>query len=239
MGNYLSDKNIVNKSKPLIWSKFNKWNTGELKLLDTYISKINPLDEKSAEVMFTRQEYQDLLGLKEIRPVQLNNYLKKFIGNTITLKTERGYENYTLFSKATLLKNDFGEWEITIKCADEMKMFFFELKKLGYKSYLLQNTKNLTSKYSIRLYNMLKDKAFGTFRWEVDLSELRELLGATEKLYEKFGEFNRRVLQKAEEEINKHTDIEFSYEKIKRGRLTRGIVFKIKKSEVEDEQLPG
>ena len=160
------------------------------------------------------------MGLKEVRPEQLNRYVKNFIQNAVSLKTgERFNKNRPLFSGADFEKNDNGEWEVRLRCHPDLEDAFFALAD----SRVSTNHLNIQfkSKYSKLLYCLLKYNLFRK-EWQVELKELRELLGATSKTYESFKDFNKFVLQKTEEEINANTDIIFTYEKITKGRLTKG-----------------
>lgn len=233
----LSDNYQVSKSKALIEAKFPTWETATINIFDTYLSRINPLDPKSSEVTFTKAEYEALLGVKELRISTLNKCITEFMRNTVSIEIKdengnpRGWENYALFDKTSLIKNDYGEWDITLRCNPELKEVFFELKKNGYQKYRLKHTLSLTSKASKLLYFNLLDHRYGNYEWIVTLKELREKLGVGEKKYEKFKDFNKYILKKAEEEINEKTDIKFTYEKITKGKLTRAIKFKIEKNE--------
>lgn len=232
----LDENAIVEKSKQLIWSKYPTWSAGELAVFDTYLSRINARKYETARVVFTKSEYEQLMGLKEVRPEQLNKYIKNFMGNVITMKTERGWVHYPLFEEAEFEKNENGEWEVTLQCHNKLKEVFFNLAESGYQSYRLRYTLNLKSKYSKLLYCLLKDNVWKK-TWEVDLKELRDLLGATEKTYEAFKDFNKFVLKKAEEEINACTDLHVRYEKVMKGRTTKAVRFFI--SPIDEDELPG
>jgi hypothetical protein len=234
----LNENSLVEKSKQFIWAKYTGWSARELAVFDTYLSRINARNPESAEVIFTKREYEELMGLKEVRPEQLNRYVKNFIQNAVSLKTEKGWKNRPLFSGADFEKNENGEWEVRLRCHPDLEAAFFALADSGYQRYYLKYTLSLKSKYSKLLYCLLKDNLFRK-EWQVELKELRELLGATSKTYESFKDFNKFVLQKAEEEINANTDIVFAYEKITKGRLTRAVKFKIKKRAAEQAQIDG
>lgn len=237
----LDGNNLIEKSKPLVWARFNNYTVNELKLLEVYLSRINARNPESCRVKFTKKEYCELMGLHpDTKTQQLRKYTRKFLGNVVTLDLKDGYEQYTLFTHAVCREDpEVGQVCIELNCNPELTELFFNIAEDGYIRYKLKNIIELGSQYSVRLYSLLKDKAFGKYEWTVDLKELRELLGATSKNYESFKEFNRSVLKKAESEINEHTDIKFTYEKITRGRLTRAIKFKIKNRAAEQAQING
>ena len=240
----------IEKSKTLIWSKFSKYSLNEMRLVETYLSKINARDENSSEVTFSLNEYLTLLGYQEpekVTSARIQKTLDKFLSTKIkiSLGNDKDYRFVNLFSDATVLSSnpEFDKRTVTIDCNPKLKEVFFNLAEDGYIEYKLDYSLQLKSKYSIKLYSLLKDKAYFK-EWRVDLKELREFLGATNKNNESFREFNK-VLQNCMEEINRVTDITFSYDKITKGRLTRGIVFKIKnnyrkkRKVIETTELPG
>lgn len=234
----LNENNIVSKSKQLIESKFPDWDAATLNVFDTYLSRINPLEPSSSEVVFTKREYEELLGVKEMRPEQLNKCIRRFMGNTVSIPLPRGgWDNYCLFDRARFEKNDAGEWEVKLRCHPDLKTLFFELKESGYQKFKLKYTLKLKYKASKLLYYLLKDNQYKGV-WIVELPELRERLGATKKTYESFKDFNKFILKRAEEEINENTDVKFTYEKVMKGRLTRAVKFMIEQSE-DSDVLPG
>ena len=67
----LRDGNLVEKSKRLVWAQFNNYTAGELRLLETYLSRINPRDPESGTVQFALVEYSALMGLPDLRAEQV------------------------------------------------------------------------------------------------------------------------------------------------------------------------
>lgn len=240
------DKNfLVEKSKALIWTKFSEYSLFEMRLIETYLARINARDEDTSEVTFTLNEYLRLLGYAEPEKVtskRVEKSLYSFLNAKIKidLNNDGDYRLVNLFSDACVINSNpaFEKRTITIDCNPKLKKAFFGIAERGYIGYRLDLSLQLKSKYSIRLYSLLKDNLYRN-EWRVELKELRELIGATNKNNESFREFNK-VLIKCTEEISEVTDLVVTFEKISKGRLTRGIVFKIKKKfEKETSQVPG
>ena len=59
----LDPKYWVQKSDPLVLMRSVPFTLGELKILDTYISRINAADDTRRTVIFTKEEYEELMGL--------------------------------------------------------------------------------------------------------------------------------------------------------------------------------
>lgn len=239
----LKEELVVSKSKTLIEATFPTWEAATIDVFDTYLSRINPMDPNSSEVVFTKAEYEKLLGIKEIRVETLNKSLTEFMRNTVSIESfdaagnSLGWDNYCLFEKTSLKKNELGEWEVSLRCNSELKTAFFELKERGYQKYQLKDTLSLTHKATKLLYFILLDHRYGNYEWTVELPELRTKLGIGKKKYESFKDFNKYILKKAKEEINEKTSLKFTYEPIKRGRLTRAIKFKILKNQLGKDVL--
>ena len=94
-----------------------------------------------------------------------------------------------------------------------------------FTSYLLEQTAELNSVYSIRLYELL-------IQWRnigktplFEINQFREQLGIGVNEYSQMNNFKARVLGLAIEEINKHTDIVVDYEQHKTGRTITGFSF--------------
>lgn len=107
--------------------------------------------------------------------------------------------------------------------APDILPLFIKLEE-KFTRYELKQISQLTSVYSIRLYELL-------IRWRstgklyVPIADLREKLGLLEDEYPKMGDFKKRVLNVAIEQINKFTDIEVTYIQKKEGRTITDIEF--------------
>ena len=99
-----------------------------------------------------------------------------------------------------------------------MKPFLLQLKS-NFTKYELYWTLNFKSKYTIRLYELIKSIHFNEteeFRKDYTLDELRRLLDAEN--YKLFADFKRRVLVPSIEEINHYSDKNIEFMPIKSGR---------------------
>ena len=124
------------------------------------------------------------------------------------------------------------EFEFSTKLEKEL----LKLKK-EFTQYYLKNISELNSQYSIRIYEILKQYLKVNFR-RVELKELRRMMGIENKIYKRFNDFRRKVLDKAEEEVCEKTDLCFKWKPLKTGRKITSIEFYIyKKSESEKKEL--
>lgn len=234
----LNDNNMVEKSSALVWAKMTAYGVNELKILETYLSRIDARRPESALVSFTKKEYLALLGLDpETKTSQLKLITARLLKNVVTIDLPgEGYVQYNLFTEAkAMFDPDYGQVMIRIQCHDKLKDAFFDLAENGYVKYRLKNTLSMRSQYSIRLYGFLMSRPFG---WTVEIKELRERLEATKKTYKEFKRFNELVLQKAIKEINELTDLNVDTEIIRKGRNAVAIKFSVKQKKVPELIIP-
>ena len=236
----LNNTYLVQKSEPLRLMRTVPFDLGELKILDTYLSRINSHDETCRTVTFTKAEYEQLMGLTDTRPQTLKKYIKSMLQKVVDVPTEKGYKMFSLFTCATCEKNEYDQWTITLSCSEDAKQLFFNIEQLGYLQYELKNILSLTSKYSFLLYLYLRKERY-RLDWVVPLNELREqrLDIKNNEYYKEFKWFNKEILKKAIAEVNEKTDITFTYSTEKQGRRVTGIRFQLIKevSEIDENQL--
>ena len=97
-----------------------------------------------------------------------------------------------------------------------------------FTSYQLKQVSQLTSKYAIRLYELLIAWREVGKTPQIDLAEFRQKIGVEAKEYERMHHFKARVLEPSIKQINEHTDITVTYEQHKKGRAISGFSFKFK-----------
>ncbi len=100
---------------------------------------------------------------------------------------------------------------------------------------------SLSSKYSIKLYKILKDEHKKNNRYnkhtkvEMKITYLREIIEVPNSY--RFNDIKRQILEKAKKELKKHTDIEFEYHEIKNGRKVISVVFDVKDNNTIERKI--
>lgn len=226
----INENSIVEKSRFLLGMKAPNYELGELKILDTYLARINARDPETQAVTFTKEEYESLMGFTDSRPETLKKRTEGLLGKVVTIPLEegkKGWRKLTLFTKAECIQDEYGGYIVNLNCNPELQPIFFNVENAGYLRYRLKNILPLTSKYSALLYIFLKDNMFRT-PFEVSLRELKERLNITAPRYDGFKYLRAEILDKAINEINEKTDIDVSFERKTRGRITVGLIFNVK-----------
>lgn len=223
----LDQRYWVQKSDPLVLMRSVPFSLGELKVLDTYISRINAADDSRTTVIFTKDEYEELMGISKINAEVLKKHAEGLLGKIVTLEMpDKSFLKFVLFTAAYYHLDDCGVPVIELSCSPQAKDLFFCIGKYHYFKYALENVINLTRKASYLLYlHILTNRFRG--EWEIELNELRDdiLDCKGQESYQAFKEFKRAVLDPAVKEVNKKTDCHFTYEAIKRGRKVAQIKF--------------
>ena len=122
---------------------------------------------------------------------------------------------------------------VKIKFTDDVMPLITNLER-HFTSYQLEQVKDLTSIYSIRLYELLiswKQKK----KVELSLAELRLKLGIELDEYKAMNNFKAKVLDLAVSQINEHTDITAKYEQLKTGRQITGFKFSFRQKEKQSK----
>ena len=143
----IKESHVISKSRPLLAMRNSGYTLGEFKILDTYLSRINPMDASTARVTFSKKEYCQLMGIEsgKVRTEQLANYTSHFLGNIVSIPRsdrKKGYIQKVLFTTA---EYDEEEELIVLECNPEpliFETFFVSL----YKD-ILHNNFNLITKF--------------------------------------------------------------------------------------------
>lgn len=234
----LDPKFWVQKADPLVAMKSVPFSLGELKILDVYISRINAADDSRRTVIFTKAEYEELMGITCANYRALEKYTAGMLGKVVTLRMpDKGYLQFVLFTEAYCHKDEYGRSVIELTCTDKAKDLFFCIGKYHYFRYALENIISLTRKASYLLYLYIRANRYRG-KWEISVKELRDTVLDCKKLesYQVFKEFKRAVLDPAVKEINAKTDCHFGYEAVKIGRMVAKIRFTYYAQEQDEEQ---
>lgn len=226
----LTGNNLVEKSKALVWAKFTDYTAGELRLLEVYLSRINPRDPESSNVSFTLAEYCKLLDLK-LNSKNLKSQVKHFLGNVVSVPLNADgteYVMYPLFTKAEVKFNrESLSYDVSINCNPDLRPVFFDIARSGYVKYRLRYTIGMKQQASILMYSMIRDWMNRSLTSnKIGLKQLRDHLGANGASYDDFRSLRRRVLEPAVEEISNVSDIVVDFEKICTGRKVVAVEFR-------------
>ena len=243
----LESKNelVVKKSEQLIYSKY-KLSAPAQKLVTTVISLVQEEDESNKEYSILAKDFLELCGTKTNNREYLKDACEEIFTKPLKIKEPKGW---LIVNWCSSIRYIDDQGTIKFKVSDELKPYILNLKN-NYLKYDLKNILPLKSEYSIRFYEWLKDIYNSKQRYNKKMIEEFEIGFIRERMlvpnsYDTNKLFTR-VIDKAKQDLEEHTDIRFTYKALKKsgGNTFTHIEFTISKNfdileEMEKiEQLP-
>ncbi len=231
---------LVTKSNALNEMRYRDMSLQEMRLFTVYLSRINHEDISTRRVKFSLDEFRKLMNLN---PKTSTSYMKQITASmlkhviTEPIGEDGSYKQYQIFKTCEVISDNIGKWYVTIDAHDEALPLMFEYKN-RYFRYKLWNTLHLTSTNQIRMYELLKQYENTEHKTlTISLTDLKEKLDIKPEEYSRWENFKTRVLVPCQKALKEKTDISFSYDPIRNGRLTVALKFTIEKNEDYDHQL--
>lgn len=233
----LSPKYKIERSNSLNTFKPTGMILTEVRFLAIYQSKINARDPSTRKVTFTLDEFCKIMEIQQVNITAMKNIVKGLLSKPIFIPNEDGSDGFTgvhLFEECRLY-NCLGRWFVDIECTKKVLPYMFEMKR-DYFTYELWNALKLKSVKQLRMYEILKQyEKIGTR--VISLEELKGLLGMEITQYPEFKIFKRDVLIVCQKALEEYTDIKYTFEPIKRNRITYALEFTIIKNENFKDEL--
>ncbi len=130
-----------------------------------------------------------------------------------------------LFTSAEYFKDDSEGSHIIMTFHPALKPYLLELKQ-RFLVYDIRNILRLTSAYSVRMYELLKQyERLG--KRTFDIENLKLTLGILEHEYKLYGHFKDKVILKSQLDLSQETDISFDFVEHKQGKKVKSITFRI------------
>jgi plasmid replication initiation protein len=219
---------LVRKSNDLIQKSRYELSKTQQNVIAFISTQVKPWDDD-----FTWYEFNisDFCRLFQIDDDSGGNYtaLKKAIKDiadkSVWVKLDNGKQKLLRFIDEPEIAPRSGV--VRIKLHQLMKPFYLNLQQ-NYTQYELGWTVKFKSKYSLRLYELIKSIHYNelvAYERIFDIEDLKMKMGA--ELYKEWKHFRERALEPAIEEINLHSDKHIEYETINKGRKVIQVKLKI------------
>lgn len=228
----------ITKSNAIINSSY-RLSLNELRIVLFGLSQINPKSDEFP--LFHRINVKELAKFYNVGEKDRGSFYDDIKHALISKFWEREFSYFDeeideVVRRRWLIEVRYGRKDGTL-AYHYNPMIKKQLQHLAsrFTSYFLTNVANMKSSYAIRLYELAimwlnasgKNKTY----FIKDVDELKKHFDLEDK-YNHFYHFKARVLEKAKKEINKHSDIHFSYELIKLGRSVKKIRFHVRKKDI-------
>ena len=219
----VKDQSVFKSNDLIQKSRFNL-SLQEQKILLYLISQITPYDEDFQLYEFSVSDFCRICGMSPTAGgnyTELKSAIKSICDKSLWIQLAEGEETLLRWIEKPYINKRSGT--IKIRLDKDMKPFLLQLKE-NFTSYELIFTLKFSSKYSIRLYELICSIHYHdleTYKRNYGLDELRQLLGAEN--YTTWQALKERVLVPAMNEINKFSDKNLSINPIKKPH-SRGII---------------
>lgn len=225
----------ITKSNAVINSSY-RFSLNELRILLYGLSHINPRSDEFP--MFHRIHIKELAEFYNIGEKDRGSFYDDIKHALITKFWSREFSYFDeelgeVVKRTWLTEVRYGRKDGTLAYEYNPKLKN-QLQQLAkrFTSYFLANIASMKSAYAVRIYEISvmylnaskQDRTIFTKKIE----DLKHHLDITDK-YKNFFDMKKRVLEQARKEINKHSDIKFSYKVKKLGRSPYEIEFTVSK----------
>jgi plasmid replication initiation protein len=189
-------------------------------------SQVTPFDEDFKEHSLSIKDFSELTNTQgENLYTRLQSVTRRLMQRIITI---RPIGEKRLIQVAWLGAADYkiDKGIISLSFHPHLKPFFLQLKR-NFTKINIVDIMGLQSIYSIRIYELLKQKEYVGMRI-ITIDEIRDYCGISKEKYKQINDLRRKVLEVAKLDINEKTDIEITYTMIKEGRKYVSVSFDIK-----------
>ena len=225
----MDNKLIVSKEKCFVQAMY-RITLDEQRLLHYAITKVHPFKFKNRLIY-----HIDIVSIAKFFDIDLKVAYKQFNDALEHLFT-RQISFIEPELKKTIIKariinehHQQGSGVIGFTFTEVFKSLICDNKE--FLSYSLEKTIGMTSATAVRIYEILlldlKQSQLKTINRPFKIEDFKKILGLEDK-YPRFSNFKVKILEVAQKQINKHTDLNISYEIKKIGRSPTSIAFKVK-----------
>lgn len=222
---------LVVKHNSLIQKTRYSLTTQQQKVLLYTISKIQPGEDDFKEYEFEIKDLCVLFGI-ESHGQNYENFkenIKQLADASFWLRQKED-ESEVLVRWYDAVIVNHSNTKVRLVFNKYLKPYLLELAG-QFTSYELANTLLMKSRYSIRIYEILKSyEAIGMYK--TDIETLKVLLDCAGD-YKVFADFRRRVLEMAINEINEYSDLQVEFTPLRTNRAFTHIIFTINKKDAD------
>ncbi len=225
------DKNyIVKKSNYFIMNCSYDLSLEEQKLILTLASMVQPQDEDFKPYVFKISDFMNLLEVDtKTKYTEVPKITKELMKKVFEIEEDDTIIQTAWLSSAVYKK---GSGIVELEFSPRLKPYMLRLNGL-FTQYKLANILSMKSKYSPRIYEILKCNEFKRQGYiEIQVEDLRKLLKA-DTIYPLYADFKRKIIIQTQKELRKISDISFEFEEVKTGRKVTSLKFYIHSNKVK------
>jgi len=216
----MTEKNrLIVKHNGLIEARYTL-SAPEAKIIALVASMVQKDDKDFCTYTFQAADLLKMLGMGEKNHARLRSTLKRLMRRVISIETLRSDLDVHFMSSAEYLPS--GRVELSFD--PKLKPYFLQLHNGNYTKYLIEDVLRLSSGYSFRIYELCK-QYLDIGKRTIEVKHLREILELPKGIYPRFTNFDTRILQFSQKEINEKTNLIITYTKNRKDRRVHSITF--------------
>jgi plasmid replication initiation protein len=224
---HLNNNYLIVKSNALISAR-HSLNVTEGRIVLSMISLIEPHDEDFNEYELSVKDILDISGLHNSKDEygRVKEALHSLLSKVIQIPKEDGYLLTHWVSSARYMAK-----KGTVRlCFDpKLKPHLLGLKQ-HFTQYPLKYVLPMSSPYSVKIFETIRMELRGKKEGKVvrTIQELRNILDLEKtNRYKNYKDFRVRIIEPAQKNCEKHSNIGFTFETIKEGRTVTAIIFNV------------
>lgn len=220
----------VYKSNDLIQKTAYDLTVCEQRIILRLIQIIHPDDTEFKQYAFDIQEFCEICGIEKDNGknyINIKQAIKNLADKSFWLQTTPKSKVLCRWIEKAVIDEETGA--LFLQLDKDLMPHLLQLKN-NFTSYNLYNVLGMRSKYSPRIYELLKSHEYKKC-FVLEVSDLMSMVLADSYEYKMF---KVRVLNTAIEEINTLTDIHVEYTPIKQGRKVVALKFNVRKNTVDE-----
>lgn len=235
-----NERNEVRKSNQLIEARY-RLTLGEQRLILHLCSLIHSSDKDFKSYEIRVKDFAKMFGLEKRNNIYkaVESAAKELAGKRLDISRD-GKEIYV--SWLSYVEYVEGSGIVKVEFHRSLKPYLLQLQEYGnFTKYQVNHVVSFKSQYSIRLYELLKQKAFTAekrkFSRCFEIESFRSILGIAVNEYEVFSNLRRKVIEPAIEEVSEYTDLEITGVHYgKTGRKVTDITFDVEIRQADEIQ---
>jgi len=219
-----------------------KMTLNEKRILNVFITQLrrDKTNDPSNILMLDLNMFNDFYGLENTH-ANIDKAARSLTGKKLRFLNdyidEKGV-NWLDEEIVMVTRAKYGKGFIKLKFSEDLMPLLEGFSKGNFTPYALKDTIKLTSIYSIRFYELFRQK-LDLKKREFSLDKIRDMFGLHDK-YPNRQDLYRRVIKSSIDDINENTDMRVSCSPIKEGRKIVGYSFTFRiKAEEEAKKLEG
>ncbi|MCO4820702.1 MAG: replication initiation protein [Flavobacteriaceae bacterium] len=231
VGDNKTDKSkeiIVREANELVEANY-KFDIWEDRIFLMTLAQIRPSDEDFKEYKIYIRDLVTKYGINTNNVYNLvRNAVESLRKKKITIPQRFGEDMGLLTTGLLAAYGEVSKEEasyVVVELHPKLKPYLLQLKE-RFTQYNISFLMKMQSSHSKRIYKLLKQYEKIGFR-RFGIKQLRKILCIENGEYERYYDFKRRFIYKAQKDLEKYTDLIFSFEEKKKGRRVVEIVFYI------------